>query len=513
MNSGKTVSLCIIAKDEESCIASCINSVKHLVSEIILVDTGSRDRTGDLARQIGARVFDFPWPGDFAAARNFSLDQATGKWILVLDADEVMEAVKPDEFKALLEAPGVEGYFVNIQSYLGDGQCTTRDQVVRLFKNRPEYRFEGAIHEQVALPIKRYNKGGGLAFSNLLIHHFGYTDRQLQHKNKRDRNITVIKKALAVNPVDPFLHYSLGIEYYQSGQTARGNEQMKNALSLMGGNEGYFRDALVSLGLGLLQAGEYGRLSTMLDKALEDLPCDPDLRLVRGLMDMQSGRYRTASEDLATALSGSAQAAPRDRIHSLLGDTLYNLGRHSQAESHYLLALKDFPNNLYPLTRILGIRQEGKGRLPWEELCLFAPRPLMHGLREELARMGENSLIMVLALLSVVEAAGSGEAENTARACLEYRQEVENHIPGTELIKSYLLICSEEMLLHGEAACRNLSCQLYSPFKEVISLATEALELTVKELCPPWSPLAAKGMERTDPDEKNTDCKPGKTKN
>lgn len=489
MSPGIKVSLCIIARNEEDCITDCINSVRRLVQEIILVDTGSGDRTAEAASRAGAKVFTYAWNDDFAAARNFSLDQAAGHWILVLDADEIMEPVKPDQFRSLLEAPGVEGYFVNIQSYLGDGLGATRDQVVRLFKNRPEYRFEGAIHEQVAISIKRRNNGEGLVFSNLLVHHFGYLDRQVQHKNKRRRNISVILKALADNPEDPFLHYSLGIEYYQSGDTAGGNGQMEKALSLMRGDEGYLRDTLVSLGLGLLETGEYARLSQTLDKSLVKLPGDPELRLVKGLLDIQEGRCQAASIELEAAMTGGVQAPP-GRIHSLLGDAYYMQGLYNKAEGNYLHALTHSPSALYPLTRILEMRSEGKGRLPWDELSRFALRPLMQRLREDLFQMGESALALILALLSVVEAAGSGDAENIARACLEYRQALENNFPGTDALKKLMLLCSEEMLLHGDAARQNISCDLYSPVKEVDFLAVANLELIVKALCPSWSSMA-----------------------
>lgn len=489
MSCDKTVSLCIIAKDEENFISSCINSARPLVDEIILVDTGSADRTAELARQAGAKAFSFLWADDFSAARNFSLDQASGHWVLVLDADEVLEPVSPDEFRSLLEAPAVEGYFVNIQSYLGEGGGTTLDQVVRLFKNRPEYRFEGDIHEQVATSIKKHNHGGGLSFSKLLVHHFGYLDRQVREKNKHKRNISVIKKGLRKSPGNAFLHYSLGIEYYQSGQTARGNEQMEKALRLLKGDEGYLRDVLVSLGLGLLQAGDSAGLAKMLGGALAMLPGDPDLHLIRGLLEIREGRHLEAAEELKAALAGGAKAAAPDRIYSLLGDAFMRLGRYGDAEKNYLAALHHSPAVLYPLTRILGLKQEGKSLTSWTDLISFAQGSVKKRLREDLLRVGETSLALVLSLLEVVEAAGGREAGSTAPACLEYRRALEEHFTGPEPLKEYMLLCSEEMLLHGEAACRNISCPLYSPLEVSASLATALLDLTVRTICPLWLSL------------------------
>ncbi|MGH9426892.1 MAG: glycosyltransferase family 2 protein, partial [Terriglobia bacterium] len=82
------LSLCMIVKNEQRWLEDCLNSVKELVDEMIIVDTGSRDNTVEIAQRFGARLFDHPWSGDFSEARNHSLGSATGDWILVLDADE-----------------------------------------------------------------------------------------------------------------------------------------------------------------------------------------------------------------------------------------------------------------------------------------------------------------------------------------------------------------------------------------------------------------------------------------
>lgn len=116
------VSLCLIAKDEEEFILSCLNSAKHLVDEIIVVDTGSRDETAGAALAAGARVFNFSWTGDFAAARNFALERAGSDWILVLDADEVLAPVNVEEFGELLFRPRCRGIFPACQQLPGNGQ-------------------------------------------------------------------------------------------------------------------------------------------------------------------------------------------------------------------------------------------------------------------------------------------------------------------------------------------------------------------------------------------------------
>ncbi|MEW6448004.1 MAG: glycosyltransferase [Bacillota bacterium] len=492
-----SVSLCLIVKNEERCVTACIDSVRHLVQEIIVVDTGSTDMTVELVRQKGAKVFTFPWCDDFAAARNYSLDRATGDWILVLDADEILEPVAPEKFAGLLAVPGVEGYFVTICSYLGSGREAARDHVVRLFKNKPEYRFVGAIHEQVAGTIKTHNGGGGLAFSDLVIHHFGYLDREIQDKNKRRRNLSVLKKALAENPADPFLLYSSGIEYFQGKEAGKAVRQLDDAVALMNGNEGYFRDAVLLLGAGLLQTGETGRLRHLLDRALHLLPGDPDLRLLEGVLALGEGRYAAAAGALRSALAGGCQLLPAYHVHTLLGDACSILGRLGEAEDEYFSALRLAPHNLYPLVQLIGLRQRGGGRLGWSELSCFACPAAKRVITDELIGLGEFPLALVVALLAVVEAAAAGDAGEMLEVCQAYQvvvRQVMNNGVEHELLGEYLLTGAGQMLLYAEAAQRGLSCGLFSPAQELIRLAADALEIVVNVLYPAWRPRKSFGV-------------------
>ncbi|MEW6172554.1 MAG: glycosyltransferase [Bacillota bacterium] len=484
-----SLSLCMIVRNEEACIASCLESVRDLVREMIIVDTGSVDGTRELAERFGARIYSFLWNGDFAAARNYSLTHATCDWILVLDADEVLEPVSPETLAALLEAPEVEGYFVHIQSRLDDGSAA-KDKVVRLFRNKPVYRFTGAIHEQVAGAIKQYNNGKGLALSDLVIHHFGYLDRQVETKDKRRRNISVIEKALAGNPDDPFLLYSLGIEYFQGGEIVKGIAPLEKALALMHGGEGYFREALVTLALGYLRAGLTEKLALFLDKALLMLPGDADLHLLKGVLAMGGGCYTPAVEDFRRALGGGGQILPVHHIHTLLGDALKMLGRYGEAEEEYFKALCLAPQMLYPLTRILGLKQRGKSRIEWLDLSRFNPLSTKRALREELVKLGEWATALVLSLLSVAEAVGRGGGE-LVETCREHyftvqQCNVNGFVKG--LFKDFLLAAAGEMLVYAEAMHHDFFCDLFSPVQSLFQLASGSLELVAKGLCPDWGP-------------------------
>ncbi len=134
-----SVSLCMIVKDEGPNLASCLDSVRGLANELIVVDTGSSDGTAEIAARHGAEVVPFDFSRvDFAAARNCALGRATGRWILALDADEMLDPAGVPLIEELVTRDENAGYFLERHNRWAGSDKTTRDYVVRLFPNRPE---------------------------------------------------------------------------------------------------------------------------------------------------------------------------------------------------------------------------------------------------------------------------------------------------------------------------------------------------------------------------------------
>ncbi|MGB9791643.1 MAG: glycosyltransferase [Thermacetogeniaceae bacterium] len=449
------LSLCMIVRDEEQRLASCLSSVRPLVREIVVVDTGSADRTKEVAAAFGARVYDFCWNDDFAAARNYALDLATEEWVLVMDADEILEPLRPEDMARLLAADGIEGYFVTVRSYLDALGCEAVDDVVvRLFRNKPFYRFEGAIHEQIAGTIKRHNMGRGLAHSHLLIHHMGYLSREIERKEKRKRNITVIAKALVGHPSDPFLHYSLGLEYLLAGRAAEGIDSLEKALSLMKGDEGYCRDLYVALGLALLKTGSKDELAELLGKAFSLYPDDPELALVRGLLHFSEGRHDRAIDDLRLCMEERSDGAPRSLVSALLGEAYSGLGCFEDALQEYCRALRSNPMQLYPLTRILGLARSEGVAVDWGYLSGFASLEVKRCLREQLARMGEASLAAVLSLLMVVEVLDKNEEGGLLLKVSREHLDLLAGCRGGGASWDYLVLAAKELVIAAEVSQR-----------------------------------------------------------
>ncbi len=212
-----SVSLTMIVRDEEKNLPACLGSVRGLFDEIVVVDTGSKDRTREIAAEFGARVFDFVWVDDFAAARNAALARATGDYAFWLDADDVVD---PAQREALVEL--LAGLPLNDPSaYVvrcacdpgpnGDGGQTVVDHI-RLFPVREDVRWSYAVHEQI-LPALRRAKVP-VQWTDITVRHTGYTDPALrERKLKRDSRILEAELAptpSGARPGDPFVLFNLG---------------------------------------------------------------------------------------------------------------------------------------------------------------------------------------------------------------------------------------------------------------------------------------------------------------
>jgi len=185
---GIALSVCMIVKNEADLLGRCLTSVSVAADQIIVVDTGSIDSTREVARKFGAQVYESPWRDDFSFSRNVSLDHATGKWILWLDADDVVPEQSIARLVELKEraADRVYGFIVRNERPGNTGSEFTQ---ARMFPNRPELRFERRIHEQIMPSALR--AGLSLEQCNVVIEHHGYADPE-QLRRKAQRNVRLL---------------------------------------------------------------------------------------------------------------------------------------------------------------------------------------------------------------------------------------------------------------------------------------------------------------------------------
>lgn len=191
------LSVSMIVRDEESCLAACLASVAE-ADEIVVVDTGSTDRTKEIATQYGVKMFDFPWVDDFAAARNFSLSKCTGDWIFILDADWSLEAGGMEKIRAAIEKASPEVKTINVN--IVNGKLKYKQPL--LFRHCPEVFWKGEVHNY--LSVSQNNP------SDIVIQ-AGYSEA---HKKDPDRALRILQKVLKKNPKLVREKYYLAREYW-----------------------------------------------------------------------------------------------------------------------------------------------------------------------------------------------------------------------------------------------------------------------------------------------------------
>jgi hypothetical protein len=217
MNPTASLSLCMIVRNEERHLARCLESVANMVSQIVVVDTGSTDDTVSIAKHFAAEVHPFEWCQDFSAARNASLAPATGRWILVLDADEWLAEPHAERVGKLSRGEPVHAFDLIQKSTTAAGEVLL-NRMVRLFPNRPGIRFEHKIHEDVMGGLNR--EGVPVLKTDIEIEHSGYVDAGvLAAKSQRNRSIL---EALLVEgcPPDqePHMRFNLARTLYDDGR-------------------------------------------------------------------------------------------------------------------------------------------------------------------------------------------------------------------------------------------------------------------------------------------------------
>lgn len=229
-----TISLCMIVRNEEQWLQQCIDSVKGLVSELIIVDTGSTDKTKDIAKQNGAKVFDFAWGNDFAAARNFSISKASCNWVLWIDADEAIAKKDHDTIKKLIAEAQFPLIVLEQRHYTNDTKNPLFKKIdsryteeakgfagyiptltTRLFKNKIGLHFDGVVHETLDKSMQKL----GLKFlrTDIPIHHYRNMKSDAMMKTKNEKYDKLLEEKEKNDPKDIKTLHDLAITHLQKG--------------------------------------------------------------------------------------------------------------------------------------------------------------------------------------------------------------------------------------------------------------------------------------------------------
>lgn len=289
------ISLCMIVKDEEQFLSACLKSVQSVVDEIIIVDTGSKDKTIEIAQSFNAKIIEIPWEDDFAKARNVSLENATCEWVLQLDADEQFEEKDAELLFSLMGKYDTEAFFLQVINHNYD---LTGDRLafpsVRLWKNHPNYRFKGALHEQITSSIVKINSNKPIPITPVRIHHYGYSEAVIQQKNKTERNLRIALKEVQNKPEFAFGHYNLAMEYARQGKLQLAVEEFQSALTLYNDSEFWVSSLFRNCASTLLKLRKYKEAIQILDRGLSKFPDYIDLIFEKATCHIELKEYPQA---------------------------------------------------------------------------------------------------------------------------------------------------------------------------------------------------------------------------
>ncbi|MCR8635029.1 glycosyltransferase [Paenibacillus radicis (ex Xue et al. 2023)] len=362
------ISLCMIVKNEEDCIAQCLLSARTAADELIVMDTGSTDQTVEIAKRTGAAVHIREWKNDFAAARNESINLASGEWILVLDADEILEEGHGALLREVIaNSPDADGFFVRIVNFIGTEAQHAGSSVsasLRLFRNKQAYRYEGRIHEQIVQPILSANPAAKLLYSNIQLNHGGYLPEVVQKKNKVQRNMDLLLQELENTDSESFHRYNLGVEYMRAGDYTLAQEQFCLSRTVTDWRKTSFGHVVVLREVNCLQAlGRWEEAADLCRVAASDLNNYPDLFFTLGRIHYHLRQWEQAEEAFHKALEIGESPPQYTSVSGVgtysasfhLGKTREQLGDYDGAVQWYANALTFNSGLLSPFLRLISL--------------------------------------------------------------------------------------------------------------------------------------------------------------
>ncbi len=301
------ISACVIAKNEAGNITRCLQSMQDIVDEMIVVDTGSTDDTTKIAEQLGAKVFHYKWNNDFAAARNYALEQAKGDWIIFLDADEYIVPEKIKNVRPFIEKlhgnRKIESVVCRMENTEGvGGPLRSSNPTVRIFRNSRAIRYEGTVHECI---YKRGKPTQSVMDDKQLvvICHTGYTQKTIPEKLLR--NTALLEEDLANGIVRNLTYHYLSDAYWRLGQYEKAVEFAHKALKKMGQSNTLFAYkpyVILMASMPKLKTYSEEAIEAICEEAIERFSHHPEIWFYRGLYYLSIGRYQLALTSLLKSL-------------------------------------------------------------------------------------------------------------------------------------------------------------------------------------------------------------------
>lgn len=295
------LSVCIIVKNEEKLIEQCLKHLLLLEYEIIVVDTGSTDKTREVAFKYTDKVFDYPWHEDFAAARNYAISKASNDYVLMVDSDEILVSYDKKELEALIgKYPDGIGRLLIANEYIRNNEkYRVISRVSRLF-SKNLYHYQGRIHEQI-VPISKGSTAGIIYDIPLRVNHSGYDGNLEIRRKKTERNISLLKKELDERGDDPYILYQLGKAFYMQEDYLAACGVFDRALYFdLDPRLDYVQDMVESYGYAFLNSQQYEKAMQLMG-VYDEFAVSADFVFLMGLIYMNNAMFNEAIGEFVKA--------------------------------------------------------------------------------------------------------------------------------------------------------------------------------------------------------------------
>ena len=331
------LSICIITKNECNNLKICLERIKDLGCEIVVVDTGSSDNSKKIASADTPCVYDFVWCDDFSAARNFAIQKAANDWILFPDSDEFVDAFDMPKLLEQLQAMPASIGHIHIKSlYENNGQTmSSTEPIARLF-SRKLYHFEGRIHEQI-VPLDASTEPDYFD-APVYVTHVGYQGNEAYRTEKANRNLKLLLQELEAQPDDPYTLYQIGNSYFYSKQYEQAIPYFERAMELPLDTRLSYVHSIINLyGYCLINTKQFAD-ALMLEAVYDDFKGDADYLFVLGLIYMNNAQFSKAIENFLSATKLPSSVVDGVNSYSAfynVGVILECLGDKTNAISYY----------------------------------------------------------------------------------------------------------------------------------------------------------------------------------
>lgn len=352
----KQLSVCMIVKDEEELLPRCLESVRGIADEIIIVDTGSTDKTKEIASIYTDQVYEYTWSNDFSAARNESISHATGSWILILDADEYLSTDDHDKWLAFLhnEKPlEYLAYTLPIINFTGDKDYEdeiSTSPVTRLFPNFKGIYFERPIHEQLTR-----GENGELFHKklDLNIYHTGYQNLRVDEKNKHERNMQIFKHMQQSGEMSEYDWFTLGNQYRYAKEELKALECYELAIKDAGANTVWYPHCLVGLITLYYKQNRIADSWKWTESRLSEYSEFADYHAIRGVHYETLGFFDNAIACYLKAIE-TAELRARNNKEIWLVDPMYSFDMPVQQLIEVYFRINDNQKAVYWLSKLLN---------------------------------------------------------------------------------------------------------------------------------------------------------------